>query len=141
MEIIELTSENIDTYIADCILLQKQLLKPGETPNESLFYATASHEQTYMLGLLENERIVGIGVLGKLIHPAHRTAHVDNIVVDDAYRGRGYFTVIMDALEAKAQEWGADEVTLTCSRPLVQPLYEKRNYEERPTKYYRKKIT
>lgn len=140
MEIIRLTSENIEKYMSDCLNLQQQLIKPGEVPSETLFRQTAANKETYMIGLLEDDRIVGLGVIGLLIHPAHVTAHVDNIVVDDGYRGRGYFTSIMDELEAQAIRWGADEITLTCSRPLVQPLYVKRNYIERETKVYRKKM-
>ena len=140
MEIIRLTSENIEAHIQECLSLQRQLIRPEEIPNEELFLRTAADERTYMLGLIEDQKLVGLGVIGLLTHPAHVTAHVDNIVVDDAYRGRGFFTIIMDALEAQATQWGADEVTLTCSRPAVQPLYEKRDYEEKPTKFYRKKI-
>jgi ribosomal protein S18 acetylase RimI-like enzyme len=125
MEIIRLHSENIEKYMQDCLNLQQQLIKPGEVASETLFIRTASSEHTYMLGLLEGGHIVGLGVIGLLVHPAHVTAHVDNIVVDAAFRGQGYFTIIMDALEAHALEWGADEITLTCSRPLVQPLYLK----------------
>lgn len=140
MEQIEINAENIGTHMADCLLLQRQLIKPTDTPKEELFLRTAEDEHTYMLGLLEDGHIVGLGVVGRLIHPAHITAHIDNVVVDDAYRGRGYFTIIMDALEAKAAAWGADEITLTCSRSAVQPLYVHRGFEERDTKCYRKKL-
>jgi|GEM_PF-1449259 len=140
MEVIRLTAENIEQYLPQCLSLQRQLIKPDEVPNEELFLRTAGDERTCMLGLIEDQKLVGLGVIGLLTHPAHVTAHVDNIVVDDAYRGRGFFTVIMDALEAQAALWGADEITLTCSRPAVQPLYERREYKERETKYYRKKI-
>lgn len=126
--------------MADCLQLQGQLIKPEQTPNEALFLKTAHDERTYMLGLVDNGHVVGLGVVGCLIHPAHITAHIDNIVVDSNYRGRGYFGVIMETLESQAAQWGADEITLTCSRPLVQPLYVKRGYEERDTKCYRKKL-
>lgn len=114
MELIELTAENIEQYLDDCLSLQRQLIKPEDEPRAELFKATANDGDTYMLGVLDSGRIIGLGVLGKLIHPAHITAHVDNVVVDVDERGKGYFTVIMDALEAKAKAWGADEITLTC---------------------------
>ncbi len=140
MEVIQLNAVNISQFMEDCLRLQKQLIKPEDTPNEALFLRTAEDARTLMIGLLEDGHIVGLGVIGELIHPAHITAHIDNIVVDDAYRGRGYFTIIMDTLEAQAKAWGADEITLTCSRPPVWPLYLKRDYEERATKCFRKKI-
>ncbi len=140
MEVIRLTVENIGAHLQDCLRLQRQLIKPEETPSEALFMRTAEDDRTYMLGLIEDEHLVGLGVVGCLVHPAHITAHIDNVVVDAAYRGRGYFTVIMGALEAQAAHWGADEVTLTCSRPAVQPLYLRRDYKERDTTCYKKKI-
>jgi GNAT superfamily N-acetyltransferase len=66
---------------------------------------------------------------------------IDNIVVHPEYRGRGLAREIMDALEYKAAEWGATQIKLTCSRPEVQAMYEKRGYQEKvSTKYYVKKI-
>lgn len=140
MELIEITETNIDSVMQDCLSLQKQLIKLGEAPNEDLLRRTATDEQTYMLGLVEAGHLRGLGVVGYLTHPVHITAYINNIVVDESYRGRGYFTTIMEALEKKARQWGADEIALTCSRPTVQPLYIKRGYEERDTKYYRKMI-
>ena len=59
MELIEITEANIDSVIDDCLALQGQLIKPAETPNEDLLHRTATDEQTYMLGLVEDGHLRG----------------------------------------------------------------------------------
>ena len=140
MELIELTAENIDHYVDDCVHLQAYLVKPGTVIDPAQMRATASATHTYFIGLQEAGHLVGLGVVNQIVHPVRTDAYVDNIVVHPDFRGRGLFTVLMDALEAKGKAWGAGQVRLTCSRAQVQPLYEKRQYTEKPTKYYIKDI-
>lgn len=140
MEIIELHKDNIRQHLIDCLDLQKQLLRPGEEPSADLFTLAAEDSHSYLIGVLEDEKIVGLGIVNRVVHPVHHTGFVNNIVVDEARRGRGLFTSIMNELERKVKEWGADELVLTCSRANVQPLYEKRGYHEHVTKFYQKEI-
>jgi GNAT superfamily N-acetyltransferase len=136
MQIIELTSENIETYLSDCLETQTYLIKPEEKVNEVLMRETAEDSHSYMIGVIVEDRLLGLGVISKLVHPVHKTGYINNIVVHPDARGQGLFSVIMDDLEAKAKDWGCDDLALTCSREQVQGMYEKRGYTEKNTKFY-----
>ena len=136
MEIIQLTATNIEQYLDDCVLVQKYLVTPEEIIEPERFIATASDLNNYLIGVVENGHIVGMGEITKIVHPVRIVGYINNIVVHEDYRGKGIFSLIMNALEVKAKEWGCGKVNLTCSRVEVQPLYEKRGYVERKTKFY-----
>ena len=141
MEMIELTKENIGEYIDECMEVQQYLLKSDEEIKKDQFIATASSTNSYFIAIIQDARVAGLGVVNQIVHPVRTNAYVDNIVVHPDFRGQGLFSIIMDNLEEKAKEWGAEGVKLTCSRENVQGMYEKRGYKEKTTtKYYVKKI-
>lgn len=136
MEIIRLAATNIQLYLDDCVLVQKYLVAPKETIEPERFIAAVSDLNNYFIGVLENGHIVGMGEITKIVHPVRTVGYINNIVVHEDFRGQGIFSLIMHTLEAKAHEWECGKVNLTCSRTEVQPLYEKRGYVERKTKFY-----
>ncbi|MDA8597239.1 GNAT family N-acetyltransferase [Candidatus Pacebacteria bacterium] len=140
MELVELTSENIDQYLAECTKVQEHLRQSEEANDPMQIKATAAAVHSYFIALVSDERVAGLGVANKIVHPIRTNAYIDNVVVHPDFRGQSLFTVIMDALEAKAVEWGASQTKLTCSREPVQPLYERRGYRVKETNYYVKKL-
>jgi GNAT superfamily N-acetyltransferase len=140
MNIVELTAENIEKYLDGCLETQQHLVRSQEEVSAEQFIATADAPHAHLIAVIEDERVAGLGVVNKIVHPVRTNAYVDNIVVHPDFRGRGLFTIIMDELEQKAKEWGAVQIKLTCSRESVQPLYEKRGYKEKDTKYYFKTL-
>lgn len=140
MEIVELTAENISKYLEGCVSVQHFLSEDERPIDPTQIERTAEAPHSYFIALVDGGRVAGIGVVNKIVHPVRTNGYIDNIVVHPDFRGQGHFTVIMDALENKAIEWGAEQTKLTCSREAVQPLYEKRGYTEKDTKYYVKKL-
>ncbi len=140
MELIELTGENIEMYLKDCLELQAQLVSKPESIIAQHFVITAESSNSYFLGVIEDEQVIAMGVLSLLPHPVDITGYVNNIVVDEKHRGKGIFGIIMDAVEEKAKNWGCTDLALTCSRPAVQGLYEKRGYRHKETKFYLKDL-
>lgn len=140
MEIIELTRENIETYLDECLEVQKYLVKSHEQIEADPFIETAKDDHSYFIGTLDDGRLIGMGVVSKIVHPVRSNAFVNNIVVHPDGRGKGLFGVIMDELEAKARAWGCAQVELTCSREAVQGMYEKRGYLKKETNFYIQKI-
>lgn len=136
MEIIRLTATNIEQYLDDCVAVQKYLVAPEETIEPERFIAAVSDLNNYFIGVLESDHIVGMGEITKIVHPVRTVGYINNIVVHEDYRGQGIFSLIMNTLETKANQWECEKVNLTCSRTEVQPLYEKRGYAERKTKFY-----
>jgi len=140
MELIELTTENCDQYLDQCIEVQKHLVQSGETIDREQFIRTATAPHNYFVALIEEGQIAGLGVINKIVHPVRINGYIDNIVVHPDFRGRGLFTTLMNALEAKAIEWGAAQIKLSCSRVLAQSMYERRGYVEKDTKHYIKEL-
>lgn len=140
MEIIELTEKNIDEYLDACLELQTHLVSVPEKIDANLFTQTAHDSHAYFIGILDEQKLIGIGLVSKVVHPVDVTGYVNNIVVHPDARGKGFFGVIMDALEAQARQWGCTDLALTCSREGVQGLYEKRGYVEKHTKFYLLKL-
>ena len=136
MEIIELTKENIEQYLDDCVSLQKHLVKTDETIDAQRFVATASDTCGYFVGILMEGKLVGMGLVSRIMDPVRVIGYVNNIVVHPDTRGQGLFSVIMDALEKKAKQWGCAKMELTCSREAVQGIYEKRGYTKKDTEFY-----
>lgn len=140
MEIIELTAENIEQHLDSCIDTQQYLVSNPDTIKAAYFQATAAHEAAYFMAVVEDERVIGMGVINQIVHPHGLRAYVDNIIAHPDVRGRGLFGVIMQELEEKSREWGCDRVILTCSREPVQAMYEKRGYHRKDTNYYELKF-
>jgi len=141
MKLIHFTNDTIEVHLDDCLSLQKHLVKPEEIPDVARFRHTASDQNNYFIGYIIDDHVVALGEVTKLINPAHTIGYINNIVVDPAHRGKGIFSMLMDELEAKAQEWKCDRTNLTCSRSEVQSLYEKRGYVKRDTHFYMRNVT
>lgn len=140
MKKIELTNENIVPYLSDCIVLQEFLVSDPDSIKADFFTKTAECTHSYFLALVQEEKVVGLGVLSKMTHPANVTGYINNIVVHPDTRGQGLFSVIMDDLEEKAASWGCTDLALTCSREAVQGMYLKRGYAHKETNFYLRKI-
>ncbi len=141
MKLIQFTKDTIEQYLKDCLALQKHLVKPEEVPNADRFIQTAYDKNNYFIGYIIDDHVIALGEVTRLINPAHVVGYINNIVVDPAHRGKGIFTLLMDELEAKAQEWKCERTNLTCSRSEVQQLYEKRGYVKRDTNFYMREIS
>lgn len=140
MNTIELTAENIERYLEGCLEAQKHLVSDPTTIDAEKMLQTAADSHSHFLAVIEDERVLGLGVISKMVHPVNVTGYINNIVVHPDARGKGLFAVIMDALESYAKEWGCTDLALTCSREAVQGMYEKRDYLHKETNFYIRKI-
>ena len=69
-------------------------------------------------------------------------AWVEDVVVDESARGRGYARQLLQHLAAEAQVIGAKSLNLTSrpSRTAANKLYQSEGYEIRETNVYRKSV-
>lgn len=92
-----------------------------------------------MLVARDGEKIVGVATLYMFTKIGKRVAHVEDVVVDDAYRGQGLGEGLMRALIEAARSEGLHSVHLT-SRPArvaANKLYQKLGFEPKETNVYR----
>lgn len=137
MKIIELTAENIQQHLEDCLELQSHLLSSDDQIDAQRIVDTATDSHGYFIGCQNDAgKIIGLGLVSKVVDPVRIVGYVNNIVVHPDGRGKGLFGEIMVTLEDRAKAWGCTRLELTCSREAVQGMYEKRGYTLKDTNFY-----
>lgn len=83
-----------------------------------------------ILVLLEDDIIVAAGSIFKLIKLHNNpVAQIEDVVVDENYRGKGYGKMIVEALtKIGKEEWNCYKVVLNCLTKNIE-FYKKLNYE------------
>lgn len=87
-------------------------------------------------------RIVGEGLLFHNWKFMFSTGCIDDVIVDEKYRGKGLGKILTHAMINKAKELGMKHIDCT-SRPhriAAHKLYEKAGFEKRDTNVYRLKL-
>ena len=87
-------------------------------------------------------QIVGMGELAITLKPEGVVAQIEDVVVEEAQRGNGLGTKIMEKLIERARAHDVREIHLT-SRPdrtVANKLYQKLGFEVRDTNAYRLKL-
>ncbi len=84
------------------------------------------------------DRIVGMGTVAVYRTPTGRRAIIEDVVVDSAFRGRGFGEVLVRALMDLARQNGAQGVALTSNpeRDSANRLYERIGFRRRRTNSY-----
>lgn len=90
----------------------------------------------------DNGRIVGSLTLAMFRIPTAFRAWIEDVVVDDAVRGRGIGDKLNRVALERAREAGAKTVDLTSrpSREAANRLYKRIGFEQRETNVYRYKL-
>lgn len=90
----------------------------------------------------DGEKVVGMAILFTLARVDEVSGYVDDVVVDDAYRGQGIATALMKKLVEVARERGHKHLDLTSrpSREAANHLYQKIGFVKRETNPYRLKL-
>jgi ribosomal protein S18 acetylase RimI-like enzyme len=122
------------------LILQLRGEKPKVTQKELSMIARDTN--IVVMVAKDGTRIVGVATLYVLKKIGKRTAQVEDVVVDDGYRGRGLGEKLMEALIVEAKKRNVRTVSLT-SRPAriaANKLYQKIGFERRETNVYRLKL-
>lgn len=124
-----------------------QQLSPNKELSWTDYQALTADSQSH-LGLLynlhdENGRfspiLCGMLTLCTTLSPTGRKAWVEDVVVDEAYRGRGWSHQLLSWAKGMGKTLGQQQLVLT-SRPqriAANRLYRKEGFEQRTTNVYR----
>lgn len=120
----ELTEEDFEVYLA--LLGQMTKVIAYE---KAIFLQTLQEIKlnSYICVLTLEGRVIGTGKVlheRKLFSPSSFVSHIEDIIVDKPYRGRGFGREIVRHLIEKAKALGSYKVILSCSEATV-PFYEK----------------
>lgn len=131
--------------LADINILLKQLRKDDsnalvsvESPMDDLDAVLAS-DQHDLLVVKDGEKIIGMATLYTMQKLGKRSGHVEDVVVDSAYRGQGLGVKLMMEVIARAREKGIQNLYLT-SRPArvaAHGLYQKVGFKKKETQVFK----
>ena len=87
----------------------------------------------------DGKRIIGIGFLYIIVHVGRRTGHVEDVVMDADYRGKGLGESVMRQLIASARENDLETIYLTSkpARVAANKLYRKLGFAVKETNVYK----
>jgi glucosamine-phosphate N-acetyltransferase len=118
--------------------LLKQLTDASKMSNEEFqerLYAMVSHGiQVYVIEY--QNRIIGSGSLliePKFIHGHSLVGHIEDIIIDKEYRGKGLGRTLIEKLTSVAKSTGCYKVILNCNQNNV-PFYEKLGFSKNEVK-------
>jgi ribosomal protein S18 acetylase RimI-like enzyme len=86
--------------------------------------------------------IMGAAALGVFRTPSGLHAHIEDVIVDQSFRGRGCGEALVRHLLGTARELGLDGVSLTCNpqRAAANELYKKMGFQKWETNVYWMKL-
>ena len=98
-----------------------------------------SDSNVYLLTIKDGVKIVGIAALLFHAAPTGFHAHIEDVVIDEAYRGRGLGEKLIQKLMAIAKTKQARYIELTSrpSRVAANHLYQKLGFEKKETNVYK----
>lgn len=93
--------------------------------------------------LLAAGRVAGMLALGVYITPTGRKAWVEDVVVDSAFRGRGFGRMLVEHAVEYVRQWAPVTLMLTSrpSRTAANELYRTAGFGLKTTNVYRMDIT
>ncbi len=144
---VEVVEEVTPALVAAFGRLTPQLSRSSPAPNEAELDEIVRSPATDVLVAVApddagTEDVVGALTLVLFRIPTGVRAWIEDVVVDEAARGRGVGEALSRAALARARDAGAVTVDLTSrpSREAANRLYGRIGFERRKTNVYRKKL-
>ena len=119
--------------------LLNQLTPQPSTLSEQTLRAVLDDSASRLYLLEEEGRVVGMLTLGIYVSPTGSKGWIEDVVVDDACRGRGYGRMLVAHTIEEARKAGVAQLMLT-SNPLrvaANKLYQQMGFERKETNCYK----
>ena len=119
--------------------LQNQLTPQPSLLSEQTLRAVLDDSASHLYLLEEESRVVGMLTLGIYHSPTGSKGWIEDVVVDDACRGRGYGRMLVAHAIEEARKAGVAQLMLT-SNPLrvaANKLYQAMGFEKKETNCYK----
>lgn len=141
-EVTEIDDEIVDAFIR----LIPQLSKSNPPPTADELRSMASSRSSVLLIARDSSQdnmIVGSLTLALFRIPTAMRAWIEDVVVDEAARGKGVGRTLNEAALERARTAGAKTVDLTSrpTREAANRLYKNIGFEQRETNVYRFDLT
>lgn len=131
-----------DEVAAALARLLPQLSASARVPDRSALERIVASPDAALLIARDPEhdgRIVGTATLVLYRIPTGTRARIEDVIVDNGARGRGFGTALVQAVLARARAFGAETIDLTShpSRAAANRLYRRLGFQRRETNVYR----
>lgn len=138
MKIIEI-KEYTPAYKEAAYRLLGQLVSGAYTLTESYLNEVIASDNSYLFFLLEGEQVLGMYTLGIYKTPTGIKGWLEDVVIDDAYRGKGLGRILVEHAIDQAKTRHVDTFMLTSNptRVAANNLYSSLGFEQRETNVYR----
>tara|TARA_B100000586_G_scaffold227594_1_gene175600 strand:- start:446 stop:889 length:444 start_codon:yes stop_codon:yes gene_type:complete len=141
---IEITEATVvdDDLVGAMARLVPQLSSSGSSPDVEALEAIVASDSSVLLIAVSERVIVGALTLVLFRIPTGLRAWIEDVIVDEAARGRGIGEALNQAAIERARAAGARTVDLTSrpSREAANRLYQRLGFVERETNVYRRVI-
>jgi ribosomal protein S18 acetylase RimI-like enzyme len=139
---VEILNEVTDEVLEAFGRLIPQLSTTAKPLGEAALAAIVAAPASTVLIARVNDKIVGTLTLATFPIPTGVRAWIEDVVVDEAARGRRVATTLIDEAVRLARQAGARTVDLSSrpSRTSAGQLYERLGFEQRDTRMYRYKL-
>ena len=131
-----------DDLVVAMARLVPQLSNSGSPPDAEALEAIVASDSSVLLIAVSERVIVGALTLVLFRIPTGLRAWIEDVIVDEAARGRGIGEALNQAAIERARVAGARTVDLTSrpSREAANRLYQRLGFVERETNVYRRVI-
>ena len=138
IEVTEVTDELVEAFAG----LIPQLSSSNPPPSRDFLTRIVESEASILLVAIEDGKILGSLTLVVFAIPTGIRAWIEDVVVDDAGRGKGVGSALNTDALARASALGATTVDLTSrpTREAANRLYQRLGFEIRETNVYRYKL-
>lgn len=122
--------------------LVPQLSKSNPPPTTAELGDVVASPATDLFIAIDDGAVVGIATLVNFRIPTGRRAWIEDVVVDEAARGRGVGMALTGAMIDRARELGCRTVDLTSrpSREAANRMYQRAGFVARDTNVYRYEV-
>ena len=129
-------------YLEAVNRLISQLSTSSHIITEAELNSLIASSQSHLYALEYDEKIIGMVTLCIYQCPSGRKACIEDVVVDQDYRGKGYGKVMIDKVIEQCRNKGNVTLMLTSrpSRVVANQLYQSLGFENRETNVYKMKF-
>lgn len=133
---LEVTAELLQAFEK----LMPQLTSFSPLPGREILEAIVYNPDSSLFVARDSQAgVVGSATLAGFVTPTGRHAWIEDVIVDEAWRGQGIGEALTRACIERAREMGLKEVNLTSrpSREAANRLYQRMGFQRRETNVYR----
>lgn len=127
-------------FIAPLQCLLGQLTSRETTFGEQQLRELVQSDNAFLFVIREQQRIAGMLTLGTYLAPTGRKVWVEDVVVDSAYRGRGYGRELINHAQHFCEQHLAPCTLMLTSNPsriAANALYATSSFEPKQTNVYK----